>query len=63
MAEDDVGHLECQEGIEVAQLLGAVCAGDAGGVDEALGEDDGVTDGQDSRGSVSRVRTRMGRVT
>ena len=45
VTEDDVGDLEGEESVEVAHLLRAVGGDDGGGVDEALGDEDGVTDG------------------
>ena len=38
-------NLEGQDGVEVAHLLRAVLGDDAGGVEQALGDDDGVADG------------------
>ncbi len=46
MVEDDVRNLEGKDGFEVAHLLRAVAGKNAGGVDQALGEDDGVADGE-----------------
>ena len=46
MAEDDVGDLEGEDRVQIAHLLRAVGGDDGGGVDQALGEDDGVADGE-----------------
>ena len=43
--QDDVGDLEGEDGVEVAHLLRTVLRQDSGGVNEALGDDDGVADG------------------
>ena len=43
--EDDVRDLEGEDGVEVAHLLRAVRGDDGGGVEQALGDDDGVADG------------------
>ena len=52
VAEDDVRDLEGENGVEVAHLLRAILGDDAGGVDQALGEDDRVADG----GGLKRLR-------
>src|ERR1700738_3303792 len=44
MGQDDVGDLEGQDGVEVAHLLRAVRGYDCGGVEQTLGDDDGVAD-------------------
>ena len=46
VAEDDVRNLEGEHGVQVAHLLRAVGALDGGGVDQALGEQDRVADGE-----------------
>ena len=46
MAKDDVRDLEGEDGVEIACLLGSILGDDTGGVDEALGEDDGVAYGE-----------------
>ncbi len=45
VTEDDVGDLEGEDCVEIAHLLGAVLRDDGGGVEQALGDDDGVADG------------------
>ncbi len=40
-----MGDLEGEDRVQVAHLLGAVLGDDAGGIEQALGEDDGVADG------------------
>ena len=50
VAEDDVSDLEGEESVEVTHLLGTVCGDYGGGVDEALGDQDGVADGNGLEG-------------
>ena len=50
VTEDDVCDLEGQDRIEVAHLLGAILRDDGGGVEETLGDDDGVADGDGLEG-------------
>ncbi len=46
VSEDDVGNLEGQDRVEVAHLLCAILRHDAGGIEQALGDDDRVADGE-----------------
>ena len=46
VSEDDVRDLEGQNRVEIAHLLCAVLRHDAGGIEQALGDDDGVADGE-----------------
>src|SRR5713101_3043570 len=45
VSENDVGDLEGQNCVEVAHLLGSVLGDDPGGVEQALGDEDGVSYG------------------
>ncbi len=45
VGEDDVRDLEGEDSVEIAHLLRAVGGDDGGGVEQALGDDDGVADG------------------
>ena len=63
MAKDDVGQLEGKEGIEVAHLLGPSAVTMPVVSSRLLERMMVLPTARDSSGSVSRVRTRMGRET
>ena len=50
VSENDVCKLEGQNSVEVAHLLRTVLRDDGGGVEQTLGDDDGVADGDGLQG-------------